>query len=156
MPAKHHACKTPPNCCVNSTLTAHSGLQACSCVHHIFSAQCLCQSSIACAGAPRQRRSNVQFDVEASPIVGEGSLKSASWARKPTSNRSTFDVERSPDLHPTDHAGVVMEADKEYQEEQVKGWTLGSASVSSSYSSAASTHKTQNSNRCMLQPQQHP
>ena len=62
----------------------------------------------------------MQFDVEASPIVGEGSLKSTSWARKPTSNRSTFDVERSPDLHPTDHAGVVMDADKEYQEEQVK------------------------------------
>lgn len=73
-----------------------------------------------CTGAPRQRRSNVQFDVEASPIVGEGSLKSTSWARKPTSNRSTFDVERSPDLQPTDHAGVVMDADKEYQEEQVR------------------------------------
>lgn len=62
----------------------------------------------------------MQFDVEASPIVGEGSLKSTSWARKPTSNRSTFDVERSPDLHPTEHPGVVMEADKEYQEEQAR------------------------------------
>lgn len=71
-----------------------------------------------CAGVSRARRSNVQFDVEASPIVGEGSLKSTSWARKPTSNRSTFDVERSPDLQPTDHAGVQMQADKQYQEEQ--------------------------------------
>ena len=62
----------------------------------------------------------MQFDVEASPTVGEGSLKSTSWARKPTSDRSTFDVERSPDLQPTDHAGVVMDADKEYQEEQVR------------------------------------
>ena len=70
------------------------------------------------AGAPRARRSNVQFDVEESPIIGEGSLKSTSWARKSTSNRSTFDVERSPDLKPSDHAGVVMEADVKYKEEQ--------------------------------------
>lgn len=70
-------------------------------------------------GAPRARRSNVQFDVEESPIIGEGSLKSTSWARKPTSNRSTFDVERSPDLRPSDHAGVVMDADVQYKEEQV-------------------------------------
>jgi len=70
------------------------------------------------AGVPRARRSNVQFDVEESPIIGEGSLKSTSWARKPTSNRSTFDVERSPDLKPSDHAGVVMDADTQYKEEQ--------------------------------------
>ena len=70
------------------------------------------------AGVPRARRSNVQFDVEESPIVGEGSLKSTSWARKPTSNRSTFDVERSPDLKPSDHAGVAMDADVQYKEEQ--------------------------------------
>lgn len=61
----------------------------------------------------------MQFDVEESPIIGEGSLKSTSWARKPTSNRSTFDVERSPDLKPSDHAGVVMDADVQYKEEQV-------------------------------------
>lgn len=61
----------------------------------------------------------MQFDVEESPIIGEGSLKSTSWARKPTSNRSTFDVERSPDLKPSDHAGVVMDADVKYKEEQV-------------------------------------
>ena len=71
------------------------------------------------SGVPRARRSNVQFDVEESPIIGEGSLKSTSWARKPTSNRSTFDVERSPDLKPSDHAGVVMDADVQYKEEQV-------------------------------------
>ena len=70
-------------------------------------------------GVPRARRSNVQFDVEESPIIGEGSLKSTSWARKPTSNRSTFDVQRSPDLKPSDHAGVVMDADVQYKEEQV-------------------------------------
>lgn len=70
------------------------------------------------ADVPRARRSNVQFDVEESPIVGEGSLKSTSWARKPTSNRSTFDVERSPDLKPSDHAGVAMDADVQYKEEQ--------------------------------------
>ena len=45
-------------------------------------------------------------------------MKSTLWARKPTSNRSTFDVERSPDLKPSDHAGVVMEADAQYKEEQ--------------------------------------
>lgn len=61
----------------------------------------------------------MQFDVEESPIIGEGSLKSTSWARKPNSNRSTFDVERSPDLKPSDHAGVVMDADVKYKEEQV-------------------------------------
>ena len=77
------------------------------------------QSTRVHAGVPRARRSNVQFDVEESPIIGEGSLKSTSWARKPTSNRSTFDVERSPDLKPSDHAGVVMEADVQYKEEQV-------------------------------------
>ena len=77
-----------------------------------------------CLGVPRARRSNVQFDVEESPIVEEGSLKSTSWARKPTSNRSTFDVERSPDLKPSDHAGVAMEADVQYKEEQARPLTF--------------------------------
>ena len=88
----------------------------------IMDAQCLVNPPAWDAGVPRARRSNVQFDVEESPIIGEGSLKSTSWARKPTSNRSTFDVERSPDLKPSDHAGVVMDADVKYKEEQVGLW----------------------------------
>ena len=72
----------------------------------------------------------MQFDVEESPIIGQGSLKSTSWARKPTSNRSTFDVERSPDLKPSDHAGVVMDADVQYKEEQASLKSLTVSPVS--------------------------
>ena len=61
----------------------------------------------------------MQFDSNDSLVVGVGQLRSTSWSRKQTSKKGTFDVERSPDLEPEGAAGIAMETDNEYKDQQV-------------------------------------
>ena len=74
----------------------------------------------AVVGTARPRaRTNVQFDSDDSLVVGAGQLRSTSWSRKQNGKQGTFDVERSPDLEPEGAAGIAMESDNEYKDQQV-------------------------------------
>eukprot|EP00891_Asterochloris_glomerata_P006618 jgi/Astpho2/6618/fgenesh1_pm.00101_%23_12_t len=75
----------------------------------------------AVVGKARPRaRTNVQFDSDDSLVVGAGQLRSTSWSRKQPSKQTTFDVERSPDLEPEGAAGIAMDNDNEYKDQQVQ------------------------------------
>ena len=99
----------------------------------------------AVVGKARPRaRTNVQFDSDDSLVVGAGQLRSTSWSRKQPSKQTTFDVERSPDLEPEGAAGIAMDNDNEYKDQQV---SLLAIHPASSYMLAAWTYPVQPAGR---------